>query len=97
MRDMEMKSAEQTSTAPDWRHHASCRSEDPETFFPVGNTGPARLKIARAKTICASCPVHESCLQWACESGQNSGIWGGLSEEERGAHKRSSARHAPHP
>ncbi|MEV0040093.1 WhiB family transcriptional regulator [Streptomyces sp. NPDC050804] len=76
----------------DWRHNAICREEDPELFFPVGNTGPALLQIEEAKAVCRRCPVMEQCLQWALEAGQNEGVWGGLSEDERRALKRRTAR-----
>jgi len=72
----------------DWRHHAACQDEDPELFFPIGNTGPALVQIEEAKLVCQRCPVLEPCLQWALESGQDAGVWGGLSEDERRDLKR---------
>src|SRR5258707_9367003 len=72
----------------DWRNYAACRDVDPELFFPIGNTGPALLQIDEAKQVCARCKVSEACLQWALDSGQDSGVWGGLSEDERRALKR---------
>lgn len=72
----------------DWRHHAICRDEDPELFFPIGDSGPALVQIEQAKTVCRRCPVTEECLKWALESGQDAGIWGGMSEEERRSLKR---------
>ncbi|GAA1554114.1 hypothetical protein GCM10009731_05500 [Streptomyces globosus] len=76
----------------DWRHNAVCREEDPDLFFPIGNTGPALLQIEEAKAVCRRCPVLEACLQWALESGQDEGVWGGLSEDERRAMKRRAGR-----
>ena len=32
------------------------------------------------------------CLSWALESGQDSGIWGGMSEAERRSLRRRGAR-----
>ena len=46
----------------DWRHTAVCRDEDPELFFPVGNSGPALAQIADAKLVCNRCPVTTECL-----------------------------------
>ncbi|MEV7465577.1 WhiB family transcriptional regulator [Streptomyces kronopolitis] len=76
----------------DWRHDAVCREEDPELFFPVGNTGPALLQIEEAKAVCHRCPVMGQCLQWALESRQESGVCGGMSEDERRAMRRRAAR-----
>jgi len=42
----------------DWRHRAACLSEDPELFFPIGNTGPALAQIEEAKKVCARCAVR---------------------------------------
>ena len=67
----------------DWRHLAACREEDPELFFPIGTTGPALRQVEQAKAVCRGCSVIDDCLTWALESGQDSGIWGGTSEEER--------------
>lgn len=76
----------------DWRHRAACLTEDPELFFPVGSTGPAIAQTLKAKKVCARCEVRAECLQWALEQGQDHGVWGGLSEDERRAMKRRNAR-----
>ena len=76
----------------DWRHKSACREEDPELFFPIGTTGPALMQIEDAKTVCRRCEVQEQCLNWAIENGQDAGVWGGMSEDERRALKRRRAR-----
>jgi WhiB family redox-sensing transcriptional regulator len=66
-----------------WRNHALCRDTDPELFFPVGTTGQALVQIASAKAVCSECPANNDCLEFALATNQDSGIWGGTSEEER--------------
>lgn len=73
----------------DWVQRARCRDEDPELFFPVGTSGPALEQIERARAVCMQCEVREECLEWALASGQDAGVWGGTSEEERKAMRRS--------
>ena len=67
----------------DWRADAACRYADPELFFPDGDIRPARAQVKTAKLICRGCPVSATCLSWALASGQEAGIWGGLTEDER--------------
>jgi WhiB family redox-sensing transcriptional regulator len=75
----------------DWRHRAACREEDPELFFPIGTSGPALLQITEAKAVCRRCPVNSECLDWALTTGQDAGISGGTTPDERRAMKRVPA------
>lgn len=83
-----------TSRKTDWRHKAACRSETEqrdELFF-AGTGSHGQLKTEEAKRICRRCPVIEQCLQWALETGQEYGVWGGLSEDEIRNVRRHTAR-----
>jgi WhiB family transcriptional regulator, redox-sensing transcriptional regulator len=62
----------------DWQADAACRGADNAVFFPVAeaDSGPA-------KAICATCPVAEQCLEYAIETRQPDGVWGGLTGTER--------------
>lgn len=74
-----------------WRKGAICRDTDPDLFFPVGTTGYALVQIDKAKQVCSECPACEDCLQYALDTNQDSGIWGGTSEEERRQMRRQMA------
>lgn len=70
-------------TLTDWRDLSACRDSDPEIFFPIGSTGPAVDHIDKAVAICGACSVKEECLQYALETKQESGVWGGYAEDDR--------------
>ena len=67
----------------DWRDNAACRDTDPDLFFPIGTTGPAVDQIDSAKAVCDNCDAQPACLEFALATNQESGIWGGTSEDER--------------
>ena len=66
-----------------WRKDAACRDTNPDLFFPVGTTGQALVQIEQAKSVCRECPVQTACLDFALATNQDSGVWGGTSEDER--------------
>jgi WhiB family redox-sensing transcriptional regulator len=70
-------------TARTWRKEAACQGTDPELFFPDSDNRYARAQVKTAKLICRGCPVSAACLNWALAGGQQAGIWGGLTEDER--------------
>jgi len=75
-----------------WRNTARCREVDPTIFFPIGSTGRALRQIAAAKAVCVDCSVKELCLEFALKTNQDSGVWGGASEEERRELRRERNR-----
>jgi hypothetical protein len=91
-----MRAAPPTTSrrGPDWRDASACRREDPDLFAPDGSTGKWVEVIAQAKAICGRCPVIDTCLNWALDTRQESGIWGGLTEDERWNLRRREARQA---
>ncbi|MBP5913193.1 WhiB family transcriptional regulator [Streptomyces sp. LBUM 1486] len=86
-----------THRAADWRDAGACLGEDPELFHPDGTVGRWAQILADAKTICNRCPVREQCLQWAIDTRQEYGIFGGLDEYERQQLRRRQVRNARRP
>ena len=82
----------------DWRHQAACRGMDVNLFFPPSYKAPAVLgQVEEARSVCRRCPVRATCLEWAVNTGQGDGIWGGLIPDERPRAKRRprSSRRRP--
>ncbi|MER7918238.1 MULTISPECIES: WhiB family transcriptional regulator [unclassified Streptomyces] len=77
-----------------WREQAACRHEDPDLFFPIGSTGPAQVQAEQAKMVCEGCPVRQQCLDWALDTGQGIGVWGGTTEVERRRLRRRARSHS---
>lgn len=77
----------------DWRDAAACRDQDPDLFFPKGDSGPWLMVIEEAKAVCRRCPVLDACGQWALDNREEFGIFGALTEQERAALRRSTIRH----
>ncbi len=71
--------------AADWRAQAACTGFQP-LFFANGELGGETAR--RAKEICDTCPVSTECLEFALETNQRAGIWGGATEDERRSLRR---------
>jgi WhiB family transcriptional regulator, redox-sensing transcriptional regulator len=70
----------------EWQQNALCRADDGGVFFPPAHFEhkPEReAREARARAICAGCPVRRPCLEWALGTQEPYGVWGGCSETER--------------
>ena len=69
-----------------WQPIALCSGNHSHLFFPPSTSerkDEREKREARAKSICAVCPVRLPCLEYAAEIKEPYGIWGGLTEAER--------------
>ncbi|NGO74802.1 WhiB family transcriptional regulator [Streptomyces sp. YC504] len=73
-----------TSAAPAWHEDALCAQTGPEFFFPEPGSS-----VSEAKRICFSCAGRAACLDYALTHDERFGVWGGLSEKERHALRRT--------
>lgn len=87
-----MQDWDQDSNGSDWRRQAKCLGSNPELFFPLGSTGQPLAQAQAAKRICQACAVRHPCLQFALETNQDTGVWGGTTEEERRTMRRNWLR-----
>lgn len=57
-----------------------CRTSkyDPDIWFADDD---ATTQVAA--NVCQLCPIRDKCLQWALDTGQKYGVWGGLTEDQR--------------
>jgi WhiB family redox-sensing transcriptional regulator len=69
--------------APDFRDAGACASVDPAIFYPEYGDSSTRGFTAKAKKVCAACPVVTQCLQYALENDEPHGVWGGTTPYER--------------
>lgn len=91
MVDMETSSA---VAELEWRESAACLPYPAVLFFGVDDSeAPAerRMREDEAKRICATCVVRAECLEYALQTKEPYGIWGGLTELERKARQHGRA------
>ncbi len=61
-----------------WYPVGACSDVEPDVMFPTDVRGNEI-----AKNICAGCAVTSLCLEYALETRQKHGVWGGTSERDR--------------
>ena len=68
-----------------WQLRGACRGARSAVFFhPDHERGQARRnRDAKAKAVCACCPVIVECRRHAITAEEPYGVWGGQDETER--------------
>lgn len=69
-----------------WQAQALCAQTGADFFFPEPGSS-----VREAKRICGMCEMRVACLEYALSNDERFGVWGGLSEKERLALRRTSS------
>jgi WhiB family transcriptional regulator, redox-sensing transcriptional regulator len=72
-----------TTAEPEWYEYAACQGQGWEAFFDDPDP-------VAAQQTCAACPVRVRCLRFALANQIDTGIWGGLTPEQRRRVRASS-------
>ncbi len=81
----------------DWTKNAACRGMSPSVFIHSKLSWGKRQEAEDyAKSICATCPVQEECLEYALMLPPSwaLGIWSGTTEKDRRRLRRERAHNA---
>ena len=78
--------------ASNWRAASACLNADPDLFFPVAVGNAVSKQVSRALRLCQECTVRQHCLDFALQTGEKDGIWGGTTPEERIRARRARNR-----
>jgi WhiB family redox-sensing transcriptional regulator len=70
-----------------WRDRAACAGQQ-ELFFDG-------RREAKARAVCAACPVRRECAALAITSAAEFGVWAGMSESELRARRPKTPGRAP--
>lgn len=60
----------------EWKLDGLCNEIGGELWYPESDSKAAR-------EVCARCPVRQQCLDYALANGEQEGIWGGTSANQR--------------
>lgn len=90
---------------PEWKEQGNCAGTGVyRIFFPTHGSGedlrrgrppkdrPKNDPFLPAKKVCARCVVIAQCLDYAIETNQEYGVWGGLDPVERRKVRRRKLR-----
>jgi WhiB family redox-sensing transcriptional regulator len=79
------------SYSTEWHRSGACATADPDLFYPIATPIIAAGQTSEARRICAVCQVRRQCLDYAMETREAHGIWGGTTPEERSRARRKEA------